>query len=85
MQDSHRGSPDYFFETPTDVIAPKNLCDTETKRELESEVQEAISRLANKMNLAEIEPLVDVDNNNNPVAENLPTAPSTGNLVMKEE
>ena len=48
------GPPDYFSEAPTEVIPPKNLCDTETKRELESEVQEAISCLANKMNIAEI-------------------------------
>ena len=79
------GPPDYFFDAPAEEIAPTNADDCETKRELESEVQAAVNRLADKINLVEIEPLVDVDNDNDPVAENLPTAPSTGNLVMEEE
>ena len=48
-------------------------------------MQAASSRPVDELNLVEMAPLVEVDNDNDPVPENLPTAPNTGTFDIEEE
>ena len=48
-------------------------------------VQAASNRPVDELNLVEMAPLVEVDNDNDPVPENLPTAPNTGTFDIEEE
>ena len=72
--------PDYFFAAQ--VVEPEDPSNSETEEELEHEVQAAVSRPVDELNLVEIAPLVEVDNDNDPVPENLPIVPDTGTFDM---
>ena len=77
------GPPDYFFAA--EVVAPDNPSNSETEEELEHEVQAASRHPVDELNLVAMTPLVELDNDNDPVSENLPTAPNTGTFDIEEE